>query len=179
MNKVNYNILKLFKCILLLITLILLIVIIPRVVYKEPYNQDNPYQGTGINLKTKEASMGGSYVIEGKDKLEKFLSENNLNNISTDEIYLCGNTPYDEVTTYSEGIPQYYNLNIYGNFVDKEKDNLIYFEVIDWYPVNETVLLKDTYIWKNQLRYFFYLAIVINIILIIIIINEKNVAASK
>lgn len=81
--------------------------------------------------------------------------------------------------TYSEGIPQYYNLNIYGNFVDKEKDNLIYFEVIDWYPVNETVLLKDTYIWKNQLRYFFYLAIVINIILIIIIINEKNEAASK
>lgn len=84
MNKVNHNILKLFKIILLLITLILLIVIIPRVVYKEPYNQDNLYQGTGINLKTKEASMGGSYVIDGKDKLEKFLSENNLNNISTD-----------------------------------------------------------------------------------------------
>ena len=178
--KVQYNILKLFKIILLLITLILLIAIIPRVAYKKPYNQDNPYnQGTGINLKTKEASMGGSYVIEGKDKLEKFLSENNLNNISTDEIYLCGNTPYDEVTTYSEGIPQYYNLNIYGNFVDKEKDNLIYFEVIDWYPVNENVLLEDTYIWKNELRYFFYLAIAINIILIIIIINEKNIAASK
>ena len=41
---------------------------IPRVLYKEPYNQDNLYQGTGINLKTKEASMGGAYVVDGKDK---------------------------------------------------------------------------------------------------------------
>ena len=174
MKILNYKLLKLVRIILLII-LMALILMVPRVVYKNPYNEDKPYKGQAINLKTKEASMGGSYIIEGKDKLEKFLSDNNLNNISKDEIYLCGNTPYDEVTTYSKGIPQYYNLNIYGNFINKEKDNLIYFEVTDWFPIDETVLLKDTYIWENQIRYFFYLAVTINILLLIVsIVDLKN-----
>ena len=82
MKKDNYNKVKILKLLLLITVMMGWIVIIPNIPYKKPYNQ-----GEGVNLKTEEDSMGGSYVIEGKEKLEKFLLENNLSNLDDNEVY--------------------------------------------------------------------------------------------
>lgn len=170
MKRDNYNKVKILKLLLLITVMMGWIVIIPNIPYKKPYNQ-----GEGVNLKTEEDSMGGSYVIEGKEKLEKFLLENNLSNLDDNEVYLCGNTPYDEVVTYSQGNPQYSYLNVYGNFVNKVRDNCVQFNVSEWYPVDMNVDLMDTYLWRNKIRYVYYFVILVGLGLGSSIISKEKI----
>lgn len=80
-------------------------------------------------------------ILEGENKLNEFcLSNNKFAHISD----LTGNNPIHKLTTYSQGIPQRYIFNLYGEF-EITQDGGVGFYVNEWENVGEPcIYLSDT-----------------------------------
>lgn len=92
----------------------------------------------------------GITILEGNEELKKIrwnLGFKNVPNTEVDNIGLSGKIPYNELTTYMDGIAP--PLYLYGKF-ESVSEGAATFNIYEWYPAdNSYVKLLDTYIWKK------------------------------
>ena len=147
--------------ILLLITII---ITIPNLPYKLPKKIENSEY---VKL---TIYMGSQIIISGEDEAKKFANEMNYKKVDTREICVKGNTPYKEITTFSQGYPKYRKFNIYGTFEKGlNQDNILTFNIKEWYPVEKYICLKDTYLWKKYEKIYKYIAMISFYIIVMLI----------
>lgn len=119
----------------------------------EPSTKENE-----IRLEIKYESMGDGWgIASSQEYVKKFIEENKIDNVSSEEITLKGNTMDKKLSFFSKGVPSP-KFIVYGNFSTEINDfddnidteNLITFNVDRWYPVNSKIQLWDTKFWDNM-----------------------------
>ena len=153
---------KLIK--IFIVLLITMLTIIPNLPYKLPREIENSEY---VKLTIYSETLT---VVNGEDEIKKFANEMNYKKVNTREVWIKGNTPYKEITTFSQGYPKYRKFNIYGTFEKGlNQYNILTFNIKEWYPVDKYVCLKDTYTWKKHENIRKYIKILSFSILVILI----------
>lgn len=134
------------------VLLIVLIIIGPFII---PYNSSKI---TSYNIEKDKIvinAVDSDYLklLEGKENLEQFSLSNNSETIQLSD--LTGNNPIHKITTYTEGIPQHYIFNLYGNFEMTHQGGVV-FNIKAWENIgNSSICLIDTIYFR------YYIALVI------------------
>lgn len=155
--------------------LILILIVIPFLPYKMPerdrYEDDNLIR---LEIQCHEWS-GGPKVIGGQEHLDRFLDTLPDKTISRDTVNLIGNTPYESISTFRQGIPSYREFVVYGEFKEGySRFNEVSFDIKEWYPKNQYVTLYDSMIFYKLKIYFNSMIIIIVLILASLKIKKLN-----
>lgn len=158
---------KLYRLNFLLILILIILIVIPFLPYKMPerdrYEYDNLIR---LEIQCHEWS-GGPKVIGGQEHLDRFLDTLPDKTISRDTVNLIGNTPYESISTFRQGIPSYREFVVYGEFKEGySRFNEVSFDIKEWYPKNQYVTLYDSMIFYKLKIYFNSMIIIIVLILV-------------
>lgn len=130
------------------IIVLILVVLIPYFPYKKAFCK-KVYEPSKIHIQVRYHETDGELlVVYGKKHLKKYVVENNLKGININKIDLIGKEPYSEIADFEIGNPIFHDFVVIGNFVEYSSGNgILTFDVENWYPVYQSVKLKDIEAW--------------------------------
>lgn len=164
------------------ISLIVLLIGIPNLPYKVPGKLENSnYIELEIAI---SQSTGGPDVLSGNNNITEYGKKKGYKNLNVSEIYLTkGNLIYKTIIKgmgyRSTDYMKYRHFRVYGEF-ESEPDQygVLTFNVMEWFPLEKNVAIKDTIEW-NKYKIIYSALVIFNIAVLAIIIiairdNKKN-----
>ena len=120
-----------------------------------------------------DQSTGGPYVKSGNDDIKEYAKKNGYSKIDSGQIYLTNDnniikTLRDDIQG-AQGIIKYRKLRVYGEIIgNPDQYGVLTFDVKKWYPIGKYVAIKDTNIWVEKYRIFYFIFLIISVSYIMI-----------